>query len=107
MEKKRTTVNIAGQEFRISSTNDGEYLQELASRINRRVRAAQAQFPDQSVSRCALLAMLEMEDELASLRAERDRVDKSLSELRRIRSAGEPSAAPVKRPFERRKPVGV
>ena len=107
MERKRMTINIAGQEFRISS-EDGEYLGELAGGVNKRIKQMQAQYPDQSTSRCALLAMLNMQDELNTLKAERDRVDSKINELRTLREASETKVqAPVKRPFERKKPVGV
>lgn len=108
MERKSFKINLAGQEFRISSENDPEYLQELVSGVNKRIREMQAQFPEQSTSRCALIAMLNMQDELMTLRAERDRVDMKINELRTLRAPAEERVqAPVKRPFERRKPVGV
>ena len=108
MEKTRMTITLAGQEFRISSENDGEYMKALAGRVNRRIREVRDQFPDQSTSRCALLAMLSMEDELYKLRAESAEVDRKISELRTMREASESTVkAPVKRPFERKKPVGV
>ena len=106
MEKNRTVLNIAGQEFRISSGSDPEYTKELAARVSRRIRQVQAQYPEQSTTRCAMLAMLAMEDELNSLRAESEQVDRKISELRELRSESRVQA-PVKRPFERRKPVGV
>ncbi len=107
MEKKRMTIVLAGQEFRISSANDGEYTQKLAAQVNDRIKRIQAQFPDQSTLRCALLAMLDMADELDSLRAESAEVDRKISELRNIRGSEQKVQAPVKRPFERKKPVGV
>ena len=108
MEKKRMTIVLAGQEFRIASGSDVEYMQKLSAQVNDRIKRMQAQFPDQSTSRCALLAMLEMADELSSIRAESDEVDKKLSELRSLRGSAESQVqAPVKRPFERKKPVGV
>ena len=107
MERKSVKINLAGQEFRVSSEN-GEYLGELAAGVNKRIREMQAQYPLQSTSRCALIAMLNMQDELNTLRAERDRVDSKINELRTLREAAETKVqAPVKRPFERRKPVGV
>ena len=68
MEKTRMTISLAGQEFRICSENEPEYMKALADSVNRRIREVHAQFPDQSTSRCALLAMLDMADELKKLR---------------------------------------
>ena len=49
-----------------------------------------------------------MADELNSAKAESAEVDRKISELRNLRESGESRAkAPVKRPFERKKPVGV
>ncbi|MBQ7060238.1 MAG: cell division protein ZapA [Clostridia bacterium] len=107
MEKKKTVVNLAGQEFRISSGSDEEYMQALAASVNRRVALVRAQYPDQSTSRCALLAMLEMADEIAKLREESAQVDRKITELRNLRDSESKVQAPVKRPFERKKPVGV
>lgn len=108
MEKNRMTINIAGQEFRISSGTDGAYMQKLAASVNKRIKEARDQYPDQSTSRCTLLAMLKMADELASARAESAEVDRKISELRDLRSSSEAQIqAPVKRPFERKKPTGV
>lgn len=108
MEKKRMTITLAGQEFRISSGNGEEQVERLAASVNRRIREAMAQYPDQSTSRCALLAMLSMESELESLRAESAEVDRKIGELRTLRESHDSRvSAPVKRPFERKKPVGV
>ena len=107
MEKTRTVISLAGQEFRISSENDAEYVKALTVEVNRRIRDMHRQFPDQSTSRCALLAMLDMADELSKLRTESAEVDRKISELRNMRGSEQKVQAPVKRPFERKKPVGV
>ncbi|MCR5809514.1 MAG: cell division protein ZapA [Clostridiales bacterium] len=108
MDKNRMVLNLAGQEFRISSERDKEYMRELETEVNKRIKAVQLHCPDQSTSRCALLAMLDLADEYAKLKAENEEVDRKISELRSIRDGGEKKpAAPVKRPFERKKPVGV
>ena len=103
------SISLAGQEFRIAAGNDEEYMRGLEAEINRRVKAVRARFPKESTSRCVLLAMLEMQDELTKLAKETSDVDRKIKELQRIRESGEEKAlrAPVKRPFERKKPVGV
>ena len=111
MDKKRMVLNIAGQEFRIASENDEAYMQGLAASVNGRIRQVQEQYPTLSTSRCALLAMLGMADELNKLHAEYSDVDRKIAELRTLRDSAETRVqAPVKRPFERagsKKPVGV
>lgn len=113
MDKNKTLISLAGQDFRISSSKEESYMHELESEVNRRVAAMQRQFPGQSTSRCALLAMLDMADEIKRLSAEYAEVDRKISELRSLRDGSETRVQPpVKRPFERassekRKPVGV
>lgn len=113
VDKNRTTLSLAGQDFRLTSLSGEDYMHELEAEVNRRVAAMQKQFPGQSTSRCALLAMLEMADEIKRLSTEYAEVDRKISELRAMRDGSEMKVTPpVKRPFERaasekRKPVGV
>ncbi|MCR5611532.1 MAG: cell division protein ZapA [Clostridiales bacterium] len=111
MERNRISVNLAGQEFRIASVSDPEYLRSLEEDLNRRVRKAKEKYRGESASRCVLLAMLEMEDELKRLSNEVNSVDRKIEELKRVRMGEKRTEsgfeAPVKRPFERKKPVGV
>ncbi len=104
-------ITLAGQEFRITSDTDEQYMRDLEAEVNRRVKQIQDQYPMESTSRCALLAMLNMSDEVIKLRSEYDEVVSKISELRSLRTPAEANVQPpVKRPFERassRKPVGV
>ena len=61
MEKNRMVLNLAGQEFRITAGNVDE-MRASEAEVNRRIRLMQERFPQQSTSRCTLLAMLEMAD---------------------------------------------
>ena len=110
MERTRVTLNIAGQEFRLSGGETEEYMRSLANSVNARIDEVQQQYPQMSTTRCTLLAMLNMADELQKLHDQYNEVDKKISELREARSGEARAAAPVKRPFERagdKKPVGV
>ena len=99
-------ISLAGQDFRISAGSDETYMRKLEEGVNKRIKKIQGRYPNESTSRCALLAMLEMEDELSRLSAETREVDRKIQELRQIRGNDEKSPkAPVKRPFERRKPT--
>lgn len=106
MEKNKLVITLAGQDFRISSGNDEEYFRRLEDGVNKRIKKIQARYPNESTSRCVLLAMLEMEDELKKLNAESKEVERKIQELRQFRGSEEKPAAarpPVKRPFERKK----
>lgn len=106
-------ITLAGQEFRITSDSEEQYMRELEAEVNRRIKQIQDQYPMESTTRCTLLAMLNMSDEIIKLHKEYDEVVGKISELRSLRTSPESAVqAPVKRPFERasassRKPVGV
>lgn len=109
MDKTRVTLNIAGQDFRLAGDETEGYMRSLADSVNARIGEVQRQYPQMSTTRCTLLAMLNMADELQKLHNQYNEVDKKISELREART-GETRTAPVKRPFERsgdKKPVGV
>ena len=82
---------------------------DIIIKVNSRIRKIQEQYPGESTSRCALLAMLNMSDEVIRLSEETNEFSLKLAELRSLRESGKDAVkAPVKRPFERaRKPVGV
>lgn len=112
MDKTKVTLNIAGQEFRLAGGDSEEYMRGLSADINSRINEIQQQYPQMSTTRCTLLAMLNMTDELYKLREAYSELDKKISELREARSAEPARAAlPIKRPFERanaeKKPTGV
>ena len=106
MDKTRITVEIGGQDFRISGCESEEYIRRLAAVVNRRIADVQSQYPQMSTNKCVLLAMLNLEDEAQKLKADYDALDKKIAQLRDMPR----SSVPVKRPFERaetKKPVGV
>ena len=105
MERNKMVINLAGQDFRISAGNDEEYIRRLEEGVNKRIKKIRARYPNESTTRCVLLAMLETEDELSKLTAESKEVDRKIQELRQFRGTEEAPAAkpPVKRPFERKK----
>ena len=111
MEKTRVTLNIAGQEFRLAAGESEEYMRDIAAQVNARIDEIQKQYPQMSTTRCTLLAMLNMADELQKLHNQYNEVDRKISELREARAGEVRASTPVKRPFERasaeKKPVGV
>ncbi len=104
MEKTHTKVRIAGQDFRLTGDNSEEYIQRLAEFVNNRISEMQQTYPKLSTMDCALLASLNIADELHQLKAEYDAMDTRISALRDLPHKSVP-AAPVKRPFETREPV--
>ncbi len=108
MGKTRTSVVLAGQEFRLTGTE--------SSGLNICMRKAipplsilswsQRAYPSLSIANCVLLASLNMADELHKLRADYDALDQRISQLRDMPRASVP-ASPVKRPFESKQPVNA
>ena len=98
MERNRMTITLAGQGFRITAADDEAYIRSLEKDINERIRRIKARFPRENISRCTLLAMLEMEDDIKKLEAGKRETAETADQLRTV---------PVKHPFERKKPVGV
>lgn len=97
MNRTRMTVTLAGSNFNIVSTDSVEYMRKLESMVNRRVESVRRQYPSLSGNRCALLAMLNMADELEKLRTEQSAPapvlpSRSFSE----QAAGEPHYAKSK-----------
>ena len=73
------TVEIAGQRYRIRSELDQAYVAELAAYVERKVRAASDSAPAADIQGLAVLAALNIADELFQARSERGRGSDSLN----------------------------
>ena len=65
MDKNHINLCLSGQSFRIVTDDDVDYVKQLEKRINSRIESYKKRYPQMSATRCTLLAMLELEDELA------------------------------------------
>ena len=106
MEKTRTSVVLAGQEFKLTGTESEEYIKQLSDYVNGKINEIQRTSPNLSIGNCVLLASLNMADELHKLRADYDALDQRIAQLRDMPRVAAP-VSPVKRPFESRQPVGT
>ena len=106
MEKTRTSVVLAGQEFKLTGTESEEYLKQLSDYVNGKINEIQRTYPNLSTGNCVLLASLNMADELHKLRADYDALDQRIAQRRDMPRVAAP-VSPVKRPFESRQPVGT
>ena len=106
MEKTRTSVVLAGQEFKLTGTESEEYIKQLSDYVNGKINEIQRTYPNLSTGNCVLLASLNMADELHKLRADYDALDQRIAQLRDMPRVAA-SVSPVKRPFESRQPVGT
>lgn len=66
-QRCRVAVEICGMQYELSATADPQYIQRLAEDVNLRLSATVQAFPDQGLSRAAILTLLEMTDELRRL----------------------------------------
>ncbi len=82
------TVTIYGREYSLRTTEDPAYLAELARRVDAQMREAVAGGADSSALRAAVLAALNMADELdqqrRTLDADRARVGARTGKLERM-----------------------
>ena len=101
MEKIRTTVRLAGQEFRLSCEESEEYIQQIAKYVNVKISEIQNMYPSLSSANAVLLASMNLADELFQLRTDYDALDSRISQLREMPAR----TAPSKRPFENKQPV--
>lgn len=106
MEKTRTVVHIAGQEFKLSGLDSEEYIQKIAIYLNRKVEEVQRTYPTLSTTHAVIMAALDITDELHKQKAENAALLEDRRELRPAQKASAP-ASPVKRPFESKATVGA
>lgn len=110
-EKKKIDLCLSHQSFRILSDENAEYMKKLESSVNERIEAVQKQYPSMNAARCALLAMLNLEDELQKTKQNFETLESKILQLRGIQR-GVPAAQPVRAAApaakdETKKPVGV
>ena len=74
------SVEIFGQTYPIRSTLDERYVVELAAMVDQRMRAAAEAVPNGDLVRLAILAALNIADELSRSRSEYDSDHGSLAE---------------------------
>ena len=82
MEKNRMNLCLARQNFQIVCDDSAEYMKKLEASVNERIEEVQKQYPGMSTTRCTLLAMLNMEDELTKSKARFDQLEQKISQLR-------------------------
>lgn len=113
MERNRMNICLSRQNFRILCEESPEYMKELESSVNARIDAIQRQYPTMSTMRCALLAMLNMEDDISKARKDTESLEEKLMLLRglplnSVNAQPSPANAEIKRSnAEEGQPVGI
>jgi len=107
MANTQTTVMIAGQEFRISGTEDAQYIQSVAKYVDEKVAELLDKYPHMGTHAGMVLTALNLADELFKMKEQYAELDQRIQELRNMPRMSMPErpqraskAAPVKHPFE-------
>lgn len=88
-KKPGIKVEIYGSEYRIKGDADGEYIKRVAAFVDERMRQVSQLTTDSAVSKIAILAAINIADELFKERAQREHAAQELSEkLRMIEDDG-------------------
>ncbi len=86
MEKIRVAVTIFGKEYNITSEVGPEYIVKAASYLDSKMKEVSATFPNLSENRVAVLAALNITDELFRTREEQNtspEMEKKIGDLAR------------------------
>ena len=94
MDKMRITIKLGTAEYRLLVTEDEQYMQKLASDVNEHIDRIKAVYATLSDYDCAMLAMLNMAQELSDLKTRYNELE-TLREL--------PPAMPTRRPLEKKR----
>lgn len=95
MDKNHVSLCLSGQSFKITTGDDVEYVKKLEKSINTRIDSYKNRYPQMSATRCMLLAMLEMEDELTRVKENYEALDEKIMQLRNMPRINMPAARPA------------
>ncbi|NLB51632.1 MAG: cell division protein ZapA [Syntrophomonadaceae bacterium] len=81
----KVMVEIFGEEYTVKGTENPEYIQMLASYVDRRMKMIQQRNPNLSNTKLAVLTALNLADELNKLQEDYDEIVKALEEEKKNR----------------------
>lgn len=81
----RVTVEILNEEYVVKGDENPEYIQMLATYVDRRMKMIQQRNPNLSNTKTAVLTSLNLADELNKLQEDYDELVKALEEERKNR----------------------
>ncbi len=81
----RVTVEIFNEEYVVKGSENPEYINMLASYVDRRMKMVQQRNPNLSTTKVAVLTSLNLADELNKLQEDYDELIKTLEEEKRDR----------------------
>jgi cell division protein ZapA len=84
----RTVVSIMGQEFRIRGSEPEEYIRQLASFVDKKMRQIAQKHPNLSLTKVAVLAAINIADEYHKLQEDYDTLVRLIEEEKRTPGGG-------------------
>lgn len=81
----RVTVSIFNEEYIVKGEENPEYIEMLASFVDRRMKMIQQRNPNLSSTKVAVLTALNLSDELNKLQEDYDELVKNLEEEKKSR----------------------
>lgn len=106
MDKIRTKICLAGQEFPIVGNGSDEYVRKLETIVNSRIDEVRIKYPNMSLNRCTLLAMFNLADECMELKKTYDQLDSRIAMLRDMPKVNQQGVKAVS-PRGEKEPTGV
>ena len=106
MDKIKTKVCLAGQEFPIVGNGSDEYVRQLEALVNSRIDDIRRKYPNMSLNRCTLLAMFNLADQCMELKKTYDQLDSRIAMLRDMPKVAPQGSKAASRSSEK-EPVGV
>ena len=103
MPKNKIMASIAGRDYPLSGVESAEYLHRVAIYVDRKIQEVIKACPQLSTSDAAVLAAVNVADELLKLRDDYAELDKRISQLREVK----PIMAQQKKPFEVKSPMSA
>lgn len=84
-EKSRVTVKIYGEEYVVKGYAEPEYIEGIAAYVDKKMRLIGQRNPHLSVSKVAVLAALNIADELTRLQEDYDSLVRLLEEEKSLK----------------------
>ncbi|MGE5544597.1 MAG: cell division protein ZapA [Bacillota bacterium] len=85
----KVTAEIFGEEYVIKGSEEPDYIQLLADKVDQKMRELYQKCPNLSVSRLAILASINLADELCKLQEDYDQLVHLLEEKKRVSNLNE------------------
>lgn len=81
-EVTRVNVKIFGEDYVVKGTEDPEYIQMLAAYVDRKMQSISQRMPNLPATKVAVLAALNLADELSKLQEDYDELVRKLEEVK-------------------------